>query len=94
MYVCPRYINIVSPDHKLMCSILFHFLLVCLVLHNGILYSKSQGLYYVGIPAPPLPVVDDPELPERFSLDDSHYVTDYYYFYRLPHSAEIYSSLL
>ena len=41
-------------------------------------------------------LVDDPELPERFSLDDPHYVTDYYcyYYYQFPHPAEIYSSLL
>jgi hypothetical protein len=90
MFVCPKYINIISPDQKLMCSIQFHFLLVCLVLHNGILYIKSQSLYYVGI----FSFVDDPELPERFSLDDPHYGTHYYYYYQLPLSAEIYSSLL
>jgi hypothetical protein len=86
-------VNIISPFQKLMCPIHFHFLLVHLVLHNGVLYVKLQCLYYVRI----FFVVDDPEMLERYSLDDSHYVTDYYYYHhhhKHPHSAEIYSSLL
>jgi hypothetical protein len=39
---------------------------------------------------PPPRVVNVPELAERFSLEDSHYVTDY--FYLLPLLAEVYSS--